>query len=288
MKLEDFGITCILILTFLSFTNSTAQRMEHNNDKPVKAFSEVNGLKMYFEIHGKGKPLVLIHGGGSTIYTSFGRIIDQLSLNHKVIAVEMQAHGHTGDRGAPLTFEQDADDVAALLKNLNISKADIFGFSNGGTTALQIAIRHPAIVDKVIAASAIFKRDGAPQMFWDFVKNGNLETMPQQLKEGFMAVNPDEKALHTMFIRDQERMNTFKDIPDQSLASITAKTLILTGDKDVATLEHTSKIHQLIKGSELMIIPGGHGDYLGEITTLKAGSEPYRQVTVLIERFLLP
>lgn len=260
--------------------------MEH--DKPVKAFSEVNGLKMYYEIHGKGKPLVLIHGGGSTIYTSFGRIIDQLSANHQVIAVELQAHGHTGDRGRPLTFEQDADDVAALLRNLNISKADIFGFSNGATTALQIAIRHPAIVDKVIAASAIFKRDGALQMLWDFIRNGNLETMPQELKDAFRAINPDEEALQTMFVRDQERMNTFTDIPDQSVAGIKAKTLILTGDKDVATLEHTLEIRRLIAGSELMIIPGGHGDYLGEITTLKAGSEPYRQVTELIERFLLP
>ncbi|MCE7073742.1 alpha/beta hydrolase [Dyadobacter sp. CY327] len=197
--------------------------MEQNDDKPLKAFSEVNGLKMYYEIHGKGKPLVLIHGGGSTIYTTFGRVIDELSVNHKVIAVELQAHGHTGDRGTPLSFEQDADDVAALLRNLNISKADIFGFSNGATTALQIAIRHPAVVDKVIAASAIFKLEGAPQMLWDYIRNGNLETMPPQLKEAFRAVNPDERALQTMFVRDQERMNTFKDIPDQTLASITAK-----------------------------------------------------------------
>lgn len=262
--------------------------MEHDHDNPVKAFSEVNGLKISYEIHGKGIPLVLIHGGGSTIYTTFGRVIETLSLNHKVIAVELQAHGHTGDRGMPLSFEQDADDVAALLRNLNISKANIFGFSNGATTALQIAIRHPTIVDKVIAASAIFKRDGAPKLFWDFVRKGNLETMPRQLKEAFKAVTADERALQTMFIRDQERMNTFKDIPDQTLASITAKTLILTGDKDVATLEHTLNMHQLIEGSELMIIPGGHGDYLGEITTLKAGSEPYRQDIVLIERFLLP
>jgi pimeloyl-ACP methyl ester carboxylesterase len=260
--------------------------MKEDNLKTVGAFSEVNGLKMYYEVHGEGKPLVLIHGGGSTIYTTFGRIINQLAENHKVIAVELQAHGHTGYRNLPLSFEQDADDVAALLKNLNIAKADIFGFSNGGTTAFQIAIRHPEIVDKMIVASAIFKKGGAPQMIWDFIRNGSLENMPHQLKESFMAVNQDEKALQTMFTRDQERMNTFKDIPDRDIAAIKAKTLLLSGDKDVTTPEHALEMHRLIANSELMIIPGGHGDYIGEITTLANGSEPYRQVTELIERFL--
>lgn len=113
-------------------------------------YSDVNGLKMYYEIYGEGKPLVLIHGGGSTIQTTFGRVIPMLAQHRQLIAVELQAHGRTGDRAGELSFEQDADDVAALLKNLNVSKADFFGFSNGGTTALQIAIRHPQLVDKFI------------------------------------------------------------------------------------------------------------------------------------------
>ena len=91
-------------------------------------YSEVNGIKMYYEIYGKGKPLVLIHGGGSTIQTTFGRIIPLLSKDRQLICVELQAHGRTEDRNAPISFEQDADDVAALLENLNIDKADIFGF----------------------------------------------------------------------------------------------------------------------------------------------------------------
>src|SRR5882724_11819519 len=101
----------------------------------------VNGLKMYHEIHGSGRPLVLIHGGGSTIASTFGRVLPELAKGHRVIAVELQAHGHTPDIDRPLSFEQDADDVAALLAQLAIGKADIMGFSNGGTTALQIAIR---------------------------------------------------------------------------------------------------------------------------------------------------
>ncbi|SKB85944.1 alpha/beta fold hydrolase [Dyadobacter psychrophilus] len=260
--------------------------MKMDIPNPVTGYSEVNGLKMYYEIHGAGKPIVLIHGGGSTIDTTFGRILEKLAVNHQVIAIEMEAHGRTGNRGKPLSFESDADDVAGLMKNLDISKADIFGFSNGGTTAFQIAIRHPAVVDKMIIASAIFKKDGAPQMIWDFIRNGNLETMPQPLKDAFRAVNQNEQDLRTMFTRDQERMNTFKNIPEGAIAGIKAKTLILAGDNDVTKPEHALEMHRLIAGSELMIIPGGHGDYMGEITTLGNGPEAYSHVAGLIERFL--
>src|ERR1700755_2353527 len=106
--------------------------------KPQGHFSEVNGLNMYYEIHGEGKPLVLIHGGGSTIYSTFRTTLPMLAKHYKIIAVELQAHGHTSDRDAPESFAQDADDVAALLHQLNITKAYIFGFSNGGSTTLQI------------------------------------------------------------------------------------------------------------------------------------------------------
>lgn len=242
---------------------------------------------MYYEMHGTGAPLVLIHGGGSTIDTTFGRIIGKLSENHQVIAVELQAHGHTGDRGTPLSFEQDADDVATLRKNLGIAKAAIFGFSNGGTTALQIVIRHPEMVRKLIVASAIFKKEGAPEGLWAFIRNGTLDTMPQALKDAFKSIDPSDEALRTMFSRDQERMNTFQDIADEAIAGITAKTLIITGDQDVASIAHTVAMHELIAGSQLMVIPGGHGDYIGEITTLKAGDQSYLAALEFIEKFLL-
>jgi pimeloyl-ACP methyl ester carboxylesterase len=133
-------------------------------------YSEVNGIKMYYEIYGEGKPLVLIHGGGSTIQTSFSRIIPLLAKNRKVIGVELQAHGRTGDRNTPISFEQDAEDVATLLKNLNVDKADILGFSNGGNTTMQLATRHPEVVNRIIVASAFYKRDGMFPGFWDFMK----------------------------------------------------------------------------------------------------------------------
>lgn len=249
-------------------------------------YSDVNGLKMYYEVYGQGKPLILIHGGGSTIQTSFEKIIPLLAKNRKVIAVELQAHGRTNDRNADLSFEQDADDVATLLKNLNIEKADFFGFSNGGTTTLQIAIRHPGIVDKMILGSALAKRNGVPDWFWGVMEQANLENMPELLKVGYKKVAADTNGLQIMHDRDAKRMVNFKDIPDDQIKSIQAKALIITGDKDVVTPEHAIELHRLLINSELAIIPGGHGEYIGEVTTLKPDFKESELVVPMIEKFL--
>ena len=250
-------------------------------------YSEVNGLKMYYETYGEGKPLVLIHGGGSTIQTTFGRVIPMLAKHRQLIAVELQAHGRTSDRDSEVSFEQDADDVAALLENLNILKADIFGFSNGGTTALQIAIRHPELVDKLIAASALCKRNGVPSTFWGFMKQARLENMPEQLKEAYKKVASDSSRLQVMHDKDAKRMVDFKDIPDEKIKSIKAPTLIIIGDKDVITPEHAIEMHRLIANSELAIIPGGHGGYIGEVTTLKPDYQESDFIAApMIESFL--
>src|SRR5438552_5922065 len=183
-------------------------------------YAAVNGLKMYYEIHGSGRRLVLLHGGGSTIESTFGRILPDLAKAHQVISVELQAHGHTKDIDGPLSFEQDADDVAALLKQLSIEKADIMGFSNGGTTALQIAIRHPGLVNKLVLASATYRRDGMQPGFFDGFKNASLEMIPQPLKEAYLKANPDTSGLKAMFDRDVARMLAFKDIADSDIKSI--------------------------------------------------------------------
>ena len=249
-------------------------------------YSEVNGIKMYYEIYGQGKPLVLIHGGGSTIQTTFEKIIPLLAKNRKVIAVELQAHGRTSDRNADLTFEQDADDVAGLLKNLHIDKADFFGFSNGGTTTLQIAIRHPEIVDKMILGSALAKRNGVPEQFWGFMQQAKLENMPEQLKTGYKLVAKDTNGLQIMHDKDVKRMINFKDIPDEQIKAIKAPTLIIIGDKDVIRPEHALELHRQIANSELAIIPGGHGGYIGEVTTITSGFKESDLVFPMIEKFL--
>jgi pimeloyl-ACP methyl ester carboxylesterase len=256
-------------------------------------YSEVNGLKMYYEIYRpegnsglQGNPLVLIHGGGSTIQTSFEKVIPLFSKKRQIIAVELQAHGRTNDRNADLSFEQDADDIFKLLENLNIDKADFFGFSNGGTTVLQIAIRHPEIVDKIILGSALAKRNGVPEWFWDFMKNAQLENMPEQLKTAYKQVAPDTNGLQIMHDRDVKRMVNFKNIPDEQIKSVKAPTLIIIGDKDVITLEHAIEMHRQIANSHLAIIPGGHGEYIGEITTLKQDFKETELVVPIIEKFL--
>ncbi len=236
-------------------------------DDSISGYAAVNGLKMYYEIHGTGAPLVLIHGGGSTIQTTFGRVLSSFAKTHRVIAVEMQAHGHTKDIDRPLSFEADADDIAALLKQLNIKKADIFGFSNGASTTLQFAIRHPEMINKIIVASTFYKKSGAPNWFWDMMSKPTFEGMPQPLKDAFLKINPDTNALHRMYERDVARMQSFPSISDEQIKSIKAPALIIIGDRDVVTPEHAAEMHRLMADSRLAILPGVHGEYIGEITT---------------------
>jgi pimeloyl-ACP methyl ester carboxylesterase len=284
----------LFIGALFALTSCNEQKTETNNMEIAttgkltfsSGYSDVNGLKMYYEMYGQGKPIVLIHGGGSTIQTTFEKAIPLFAKNRKVIAVELQAHGRTNDRNADLSFEQDADDMATLLKNLHIDKADFFGFSNGGTTVLQVAIRHPEIVDKIVLGSALAKRNGVPLWFWDFMKQARLEIMPEQLKVAYKQVAPDSNGLQIMHDRDAKRMVNFKDIPDDKIRSIKAPTLIIIGDKDVITPEHALELHRQIAGSELAIIPGGHGEYIGEITTIKSDFKQSDLVVPLIERFL--
>lgn len=249
-------------------------------------YATVNGMKMYYEIHGAGKPLVLIHGGGSTIESTYGRILPMLAKNHMVIGVELQAHGHTADRDKPLSFEQDADDVAELLKQLKIESADIMGFSNGGTTALQIAIRHPQVVRKLIIASATYKRSGMQPGFFDMMDHASFDQMPQPLKDAYLVANPDPKGLMTMFNRDVARMQSFKDIGDADIKNIQAPALVINGDKDVTTNDHALLLSRTLAHGELAIIPGGHGEYIGDILSPDKTSPIPALVVALIEKFL--
>ena len=248
-------------------------------------YANVNGLKLYYEIHGAGFPLVLLHGGGSTIGTTFGRILPELAKTHKVIAVELQAHGHTADINRPLSFEHDADDVAELLRQLNITSADIFGFSNGASTTLEIAIRHPELVHKIIVASTFYKKEGAQPWFWDMMKHPTFDGMPQPYKDAFLQINPDTAALRTMYERDVARMQSFKDIKEEDVKSISAPALIICGDRDVVRPEHAVEMYRQMQHASLVILPGGHGDFIGELTTMKPGVTEYPALSI-IEAFL--
>lgn len=249
-------------------------------------YAPVNGLNLYYEVHGSGYPLVLLHGGGSTIASTYGRILPQLAKTHQVIAIELQAHGHTHDIDRPLSFEQDADDVAALLQLLKISKADFMGFSNGGTTCLQIAIRHPQLVHKLVLASAMYKRSGMPSGFFEGMQHATQAQMPPPLKEAYLKANNDTNGLQAMFNRDVARMIVFKDIPDEAIKAIQAPALVINGDADVILAEHALEIARTLPHARLAILPSGHGDYMGEICAPDPHSKLPGMVVEMIDSFL--
>jgi pimeloyl-ACP methyl ester carboxylesterase len=248
----------------------------------------VNGIRMYYEVHGRGAgtPLVLLHGGGSTIESNYGRVLPLFARHRKVIALEEQAHGRTTDRDGPVRFETSADDVAALLGHLGIAKADVMGFSNGASVAMHVALRHPELVRKLVFASSITKKNGAQPGFWEFIGKATFADMPQPLKDAFLKVNADPQKLRAMHDKDLERMRNFVDTSDEDVRRVKVPTLLVFGDRDIATLEHASELTRLMPQSRLMILPGGHGDYLGETTVAKKDSR-YPELTAgLIEEFL--
>ncbi len=271
----------VLIINLVISTITLAQKSDYQN-----GYKSVNGINMYYEIYGNGQPLVLIHGGGSTIQTSFGNIIPSVSKKYKVIAVELQAHGHTSDRNAAESFEQDADDVAELLSQLHIDSANILGFSNGGNTAIQIALRHPSKINKLILASTFYKREGLYPDFWKGMNNTTFNDMPQVYKDAFLKINNNREALINMFNKDSNRMKTFKDWSDEDIKSIQAPVLIMIGDHDIIRPEHAIEMFRLFPHAGLVILPGGHGEYLGEVMFAQKNNFKPDTIVSIIENFL--
>jgi len=276
----------LIVFVFISAVTLKAQKTKPMETLKTSGYALVNGINMYYEIHGEGAmPLVLLHGGGSTIEVTFANILPIFSKSNRVIAIELQAHGRTGDRNSPESFEQDADDVAALLKYLKVDKANILGFSNGGTTTLQIAIRHPGMVNKIIDVAGAYQREGFIPGFFDGFKGATIDSMPAPLKTAFLKVNPDNDKLLNMFNKDVERMKNFKDISDESIRSIKAPALIITGSQDVMPVEHAVELSHMISGAQLAVLPGVHGACLGEVTA-KAGSRQPEATAILVQEFL--
>jgi pimeloyl-ACP methyl ester carboxylesterase len=224
-------------------------------------YAPVNGLRIYYEVHGsadgKTPPLVLLHGGGSTIGTSFGKVLPALAATRQVVAFEQQGHGHTADiADRPFTFEQSADDAAALLRHLGIGKADFFGYSNGGQIALEVAIRHPDLVRKLVVESAMFDRDGSDPGFWKSFENAKPDDMPRELREAYLAVAPHPEQLPAFFAKSVRRMMNFKGWTPEDLRSIHAPTLVVAGDRDIVLPEHAVRMFRLLPNAQLAVLPG--------------------------------
>lgn len=223
-------------------------------------YADVNGLHLYYEVHGKptaNPPLVLLHGGGSTIETSFAPVLPELAKHRQVIAFDQQGHGRTADiPDRPFSFEQSADDAAALLAHLGIERADFLGYSNGGTIAMQIAIRHPKLVRKLVLMSSNYRRDGMYPWFWEGMQHASLKDMPAELQEAYRRLAPHPEQLQSFHDKSVKRMLDFKDIPSEALKAIQSPVLVMIADNDVIRLEHAVDMYHLFPRAQLAIIPG--------------------------------
>jgi len=278
-----------LSLAGLSCTAAPPQRSSPPPAAPG-AFAAVNGIQLYFEVHGQPRdgraPLVLIHGGGSTIESNWSRILPALARSRQVIAIEEQGHGHSPAADRPFTFENTADDVAALLDHLHVARADVMGFSNGGSTALRVGLRHPDKVRRLVVISAMYRRAGMVAGFWDGLAGATLASMPEALKAADRKINPDPRHLQSLFEQDLGRIRAFQDWPDADLAGVAAPTLVVVGDRDVVLPEHALSMVRLLPNGRLLIVPGGHGDILGEVASTQKESATPAAVTALVEAFL--
>jgi pimeloyl-ACP methyl ester carboxylesterase len=216
-------------------------------------------------------PLLLIHGGGSTIPSNWGMLLPLLERSRSVLAVELQGHGRTDSGDREPSFEESADDVAAVLEELRLGPVDVLGFSNGGQVAFQLAARHPERVHRLVLASAPLRRDAMVDGFWDALEAGRFEDLPAVYAEADLAVSRDPGHARRMFELDRALMLGFEDFPDELIASVTASTLVVGADRDVVRAGHFVEVAALLPDARLLIVPGIHGDYLGE--ALAAGGD---------------
>jgi len=261
--MQTFATWFLVINGFLAVLLAFGSSESNAETGSIKrGYAPVNGLKMYYEIHGesdnsKNPPLVLLHGGGSTMETSFGNILPILANNRKVIAFDQQGHGRTADiPDRPFSFSQSAEDTVALLQYLKIEKVDFLGYSNGGHIALQLAITHPGVIRKLIIESAMFSRAGSDPAFWNSFQNAQLKDMPQELKDTYVRVAPHPENLQSFFDKSVERMMNFKGWTSAEIKAIQAPTLVLIGDHDIVNPENAVSLFRLISNAQLSILPG--------------------------------
>jgi pimeloyl-ACP methyl ester carboxylesterase len=215
---------------------------------------------MYYEIHGEGEPLILLHGGLATIEMLFPVLLPQLSASRQVIAVELQGHGHTPDIDRPFSYEQFADDVAALIEHLGFESADVMGFSLGGGVALQTAIRHPEAVRKLVIVSAPFASSGwYPEVFAGMgsVNAGAAEFMLETpMYQFYSAVAPRPEDWPTLLQKSGDLLRPEYDWSEQ-VAALTAPVLIVAGDADSVTPAHAVEFFGLLGGGKADGAQGG-------------------------------
>jgi pimeloyl-ACP methyl ester carboxylesterase len=221
-------------------------------------YATVNGLRMYYEIHGSGRPLVLLHGAFGVAET-WAPMLPALTKNKQVIIVEQQGHGRTVDRSGPLTYEQMADDTSALLRELKIGPVDVFGYSDGGIVALGVAFRAPDLVRRIAifgANAGSVKETHEPEMYEAFA-NLPADFAPAEFKDPYDRVAPDKTKWPELVRKIKEMGLGFRGYSDADVRSIKALTLIMQGDRDIVRPEHAVRMFRMIPQSQLAILASG-------------------------------
>ncbi len=228
--------------------------------EPLRTYAEVNGLHMYYEIHGKGRPVLLLHGGIAD-NSLWSKTIPALAKEHQVIAPEQMGHGHTADLPSrEFSYAQMADDTAALLDQLHLSSVDVVGWSDGGIIGYLLAINHPQRVRKLVTSGANVDQEGLPQP-----KTGPVtpDQFPKMFQEEYEKVSPDGPQHFVAFINRVSAMwRRYPYVERTQLAKISCPTLIIVGDRDFFPAEVADHIAKAILGAQLMVVPGaGHGTF---------------------------
>lgn len=260
-------IAALVAASFLVFAGPG--RAAASPREGVGRYASVNGLKMYYEVHGKGRPLVLLHGAYSSIDVEYRKMIPVFAKTRQVIAIEQQGHGHTGDIDRPITYEQMADDTAALLQQLKIERADFYGYSMGGAVALQVAKRHPGLVRKFVASGGTaFRPEGLyPELLALFDTITPEAFVGSPFYNAYLKASPDPKQWPAIVAKLKALDQSWKGWPPEEIQSIQAPTLLIIGDSDIVRPEHVVELFRLMGGgvagdlhglprSQLAVLPG--------------------------------
>ena len=226
-------------------------------------YAHVGPLDMYYEVHGTndGAPLVLLHGGVLTIDLSFGDLIPKFAADRTVIATELQGHGRTADIDREIDLKYLASDVAGLLDHLGVARADVFGFSLGGGTALQFALDYPGRVRKLVIASAAYSPDGFQPDIMDPALQATSTRMPTaddfaEMRDAYLRIAPDPGYFDEFLGKISRAAMTHPGWTAAELGSIAAPTMLVFGDNDFFRLEHAVAMRELIPGAQLAVLPG--------------------------------
>jgi pimeloyl-ACP methyl ester carboxylesterase len=218
-------------------------------------YAQVNGLKMYYEVQGKGRPLVLLHGGVCTIEVCLDKVRAPFVKSRRTIAPEQQGHGRTADIDRPLSYEQMAEDTAALLRLLKVKDADVFGYSMGGSIALRVALRHPDLVRKVAIFGSGYSNEGMVPGLLDSFKTMKPDDIPQLFRDAYAKTAPDKSRWPALVEKIKRLVLEAKDLAPADLKAIQAPTLVMIADGDIIRAEHAVEMYRLLPKAQLAVLP---------------------------------